>query len=71
LLGSFDHIRPHPIEVDARDLRVPRDHRLQERRAHLNRLLDHVIEARMLQRRKNKVQVCRPRLRAKPCAYRR
>ena len=65
LLGGFDHIGPHAIKVDARNLRMPGDHRLQKRGPHLHRLLHHVIEASMLEWCKQKVQIASRRLRAK------
>ena len=63
LLGRLDRIGAHAVEVDARDLGVPGDDRLQARRAHLDRLLRHVVEARMLERREQVMQVERSGLR--------
>ena len=64
LLGGLDRIGPHPLEIDARDLGVPREHRLQARGAHLDRLLHHVVEPRMLERGEQVMQVERRGLRA-------
>src|SRR6185312_12998816 len=40
-----------------RDLRMLRDHRLDSRHAHLDRLLHEIVEARVLQRREQQVQI--------------
>ena len=53
LLGGLDDIGAHPLAVDPRDLGEAGQHRLQRGRAHLDRLLHHVVEPRMLQRRKH------------------
>ena len=45
LFGRLDGIRPQALEIDARDLGVPREDRLQAGRAHFDRLLRHVVEA--------------------------
>ena len=57
LLGRLDGVGAHAVEVDARDVGSLRQHRSQPGCAHLGRLLHHVVEARMLQRRKQVVQV--------------
>ena len=57
LLGGLDGVRAHPRQIDALGLGVPRDHRLQPRDAHLDRLLHHVVEARVLERREQVVQI--------------
>jgi hypothetical protein len=49
LLGGFDRVRAHALGVDAGDLAVAGQHRLQARDAHLDRLLHHVVEPRRLQ----------------------
>ena len=53
LLGGFDDIGAHPLAIDPRDLGEARQNRLQSRRAHLDRLLHHVVEPGMFQRRKH------------------
>ena len=52
-------------EVDAADLGVARQHRLQPRHAHLDRLLHHVVEPLVLERGEQVVQVERRGLRAR------
>jgi len=47
----------HALEVDAGDLSVPGEDRLQAGRAHLDRLLHHVVEARVLERCEQIMQV--------------
>ena len=53
LLGGLDHIGAHPLAVDPRDLGEAGQNRLQSCRAHLDRLLHHVVEPGMLQRREH------------------
>ena len=66
LLGGLDDIGAHPLAVDPRDLGVARQNRLQLRGAHFDRLLHHVVEPGMFQRRKHigdvGQAVLRPRL---------
>ena len=57
MLGRLDRVRAHAAEIDALGLGVARDDRLQPRDAHLDRLLHHVVEARVLERREQIVQV--------------
>ena len=59
LLGGFDGVRPHALEIDARHLAVAGEHRLQPRGAHLDRLLHHVVEPRRFERREQIMQVGR------------
>jgi hypothetical protein len=63
LLRGLDGICAHALEVDARDLRVAHEHRLQSRGAHLHRLLCHVVEASMFEWCEQVMQVERPGLR--------
>ena len=53
LLGGLDDIGAHPLAVDPRDLGDARQHRLQRRGTHLDRLLHHVVEPGVFQRRKD------------------
>ena len=62
LLRRLDHIGAHAVEIDARHLGVPGDHRLQARGPHLHRLLHQIIEPGMLERGKQKMQIGRARL---------
>src|SRR5438552_12465515 len=57
LLRGLDGICTHAFEVEARDLSVAREDRLQSRGAHLHRLLCHVIEAGMFERCEQVMQV--------------
>src|SRR5262249_279925 len=70
LFGGLDGVRPHPLEIDARHLGMPGQHRHQARRAHFDRLLHHVVEARLLKRREQVVEVESWRLRARSLADR-
>ena len=63
LLGGLDRVGAHALEIDASDLAVLHRDRLQPRGAHLDRLLHHVVEARVLERREQVVQIARRRLR--------
>src|SRR5262249_24836172 len=65
-----DSVRPHSLEIDARDLGMPGQHRLQARRAHFDRLLHHVVEARLLERREQVVEIEGWRLRPRALADR-
>ena len=53
LLGGLDDIGAHPLAVDPRDLGEAGQDRLQSCRAHFDRLLHHVVEPGMLQRREH------------------
>ena len=57
-------LRPHALEVDALGDRVARQHGMSLRRAHLGRLLHHVVEPRALERREEIVEVGPALLRA-------
>ena len=57
LLGGLDGVGAHAVEIDARDLGMPGDHRLQAGRPHLDGLLHHVVEAGMLERREQVMQI--------------
>ena len=57
LLGGFDGVGAHAIQIDAGRDRVMREHGLQMRDAHLGGLLHHVVEPRVLQRREEIVEV--------------
>ena len=48
LLGSLDGVGAHAVKIDPLGLRMPHDYGLQARDAHLDRLLHHVVEARVL-----------------------
>ena len=69
LLGGLDDIGAHPLAVDPRDLGEAGQNRLQSCRAHLDRLLHHIVEPGMLQRREHIGDVgqaiLRPGLRAR------
>ena len=56
LFGRLDGVGPHALLVDPRHLGAPRDDGLQHAGAHLHRLLDHVVEAGMLERGKEQVE---------------
>ena len=68
LLASLDRVQAQTLEVDAGDLGVARDDRPQAARAHLDRLLRHIVEPCVLERREQIVDVRRgllgPRARA-------
>jgi len=64
LLSGLDDVAAHPIEIDARNLRVLGDDRLQQRRTHLHGLLNHVVKPCVLERRKQEMKIARTRLRA-------
>ena len=68
--ASID-IGAHALEIDACHLRVPGEHRLQPRDAHLHRLLHQIIEPGVLERGKQKMQIGRARLLARAFADRR
>src|SRR5262249_1186649 len=57
LLGRLDRVGLHALEVDARDLGVPGEDRLQAGGTHLDGLLHHVVEAGVLERREQIVEV--------------
>src|SRR4029078_10651827 len=59
-----EYLAAHPVEIDARNLRVLGDHRLQQGRTHLHGLLHHVIKACVLERCKQEMKIARTRLRA-------
>ena len=59
LLGGLDRVGAHALGIDARDLAVAGEHRLQPRDAHLDRLLHHVVEPGRLERREQVMQVRR------------
>ena len=63
MLGGLDRVGAHTLDVDALDLGVLRQHRLQPGHAHLDCLLHHVVEALVLERCKQVVQVLRLGLR--------
>ena len=63
LLRRLDRVRLQPLAVDARDLAVLRQHRRHPGDAHFGRLLDHVVEARLLERGEEVAEVRRRRLR--------
>ena len=57
LFGRLDRIRPHARQIDALGLGVARQNGQKPRGAHLDRLLHHVVEPRMLERRKHIMKV--------------
>ena len=63
LLGGLDDIGAHPLGVDPGDLGEAGQHRPQRRGTHLDRLLHHVVEPGVLQRRKDVSEVGQPILR--------
>ena len=63
LLAGFDGVGAQTLEVDARDLGAPGDERPQSPRAHLDRLLGHIVEAGVLERREQIIDVRRRLLR--------
>ena len=71
LLGGLDRVGAHALEIDALGLGVARQHRLQPRGAHLDRLLHHVVEPRVLERREQVMQVGGRRSARAVCADRR
>ena len=70
LLAGLDRVRAQALEIDARDLGAPGDDRHEPPRAHLDRLLRHVVEPRVLERREQIVDVRRRLLRPRPRAAR-
>src|SRR5260364_386606 len=60
LLGRLDDVGAHALAVDAGHLGVPCDHRRKRRDSHFDRLLDHVVEPRVLQRREDISEVGEP-----------
>ncbi len=60
-------IGAHAIEIDARNLRMPRHDRLQQRRTHLHRLLHEIVEACVLERREQKMQIAGALVCARSC----
>ena len=65
LFAGLDRVGPQTLEIDAGDLGVAGDDRPQAPRAHLDRLLRHVVEPGVLERREQIVDVRRRLLR--PC----
>ena len=57
LLGGLDRIGLHALDIDPRRLGMARGHRLKPRGAEFHRLLHHVIEPRMFERREKVMQV--------------
>ena len=57
LLGRFNGIGAHALEIDPRDLAMTGEDRLQPRHAHFDGLLHHVIEPRRFERCEQVVQV--------------
>jgi len=57
LFGRFDNVGPHPVEIDPRGLGAARDDGPQTPCTHLDRLLDHVVQARVFERRKHEVEI--------------
>jgi len=53
LFGGFDYVGAHPFAIDSRDLGEARQDRLQLRCAHFDRLLHHVVEPCVFQRREH------------------
>jgi len=66
LFGGLDHIGAQALQVHAPNLSAPREHGDQPGDAHLRSLLNHIIEARLLERREGVVEIAgrglRPRL---------
>jgi hypothetical protein len=63
LLGGFDRVGLHALDIDAADLGVPGDHRLQTETPSSTALLHHVVQPLVLKRREQAVQVARRGLR--------
>jgi len=70
LLRRLDDVRAHALGIDAGDLRVPRQHRLDARGAHLDRLLHYVVEPGVLERREHEIDPSGCRLRPRLIADR-
>jgi hypothetical protein len=62
-------VRAHALQVDALGDRAPGQHGAQARCAHLGGLLDHVVEARALERREQVVDVGPLLLGPRPVAH--
>ena len=59
LLAGLDGVGLEPLEIEPRDLGAPGDDGPQASRAHLDRLLRHVVEPGVLQRREQEIDVGR------------
>ncbi len=68
LLAGLDRVGHEALDIEPRDLGAPRQDRPQAARAHLDRLLRHIVEAGVLQRREQIVDVGGRFLRAGPRA---
>src|SRR5690349_20691426 len=64
LFGRLDHVRPEAVYADRRHLGVLRDDGLQQAGSHLDRLLDDVVEAALLEGSKTIDEVWMRRLRS-------
>ena len=71
LLAGFDRVGAQTLEVDARGLGAPGDERHEPPRPHLDRLLRHIVEAGVLERREEIVDVRRRLLRPRSRGRRR
>ena len=65
LFRGLDHIGAQALQIHAPNLSAPREHGNEPRDAHLRGFLNHVIEARLLERREGVVEIAGRALRAR------